>query len=124
MIVPTPRIFSSANSIEYLVSMGDDTMPLKELKLPEVRLLSTRFYVLATVTSLALTSGPSEVLSVRESHNLRDSNSLKKGVGFNLLAKGMVSPYDTVEEIYLVMTPTNTNDKHNSRIHTQNIHKT
>nr|GEW78576.1 hypothetical protein [Tanacetum cinerariifolium] len=57
-----------------------------------------RFYVLAIVTSFALTLGPSGVLLVRESHNLRDSNSLK---GFDLSAKGMVSPYDMVEEILL-----------------------
>ncbi|GKD15711.1 hypothetical protein Tco_1200118, partial [Tanacetum coccineum] len=100
MMVSISMIFPSANSTEYLVSTVDGAMPLKELNSAEVRLLSTRFYVLAIVTSFALTSGPSEVLSVGESHNLRNSNSLK-GVGFGLSAKGMVSPYDTVEEILL-----------------------
>ncbi|GKD03222.1 hypothetical protein Tco_1178196, partial [Tanacetum coccineum] len=77
MIVPTSRFFLSANSTEYLVSTVDGTMPLKELNLAEVRLLSTRFYVLAIISSFASTSGPSKVLSIRESHNLRDSNSQK-----------------------------------------------
>ncbi|GJV40545.1 hypothetical protein Tco_1418985 [Tanacetum coccineum] len=66
-------------------------------KLPGVRLLLARFYVLAIIASIALTSGPSEVLSVRESHNLRDSNS-QKGVGFGLLAKGVGFLYAKVEE--------------------------
>ncbi|GJU58628.1 hypothetical protein Tco_1236394 [Tanacetum coccineum] len=79
MIVSTPLTFSSANLIEYLVSTVDGTMSLKELNSSKVRLLSTRFHVLALITSFALTSGPSEVLPVRESHNLRDSNSL---IGF------------------------------------------
>nr|GEW59211.1 retrovirus-related Pol polyprotein from transposon TNT 1-94 [Tanacetum cinerariifolium] len=86
MIVLTHMIFLSINSTDYLVSTGDGTMPLKELNSAKVRLLETRFYVLAIVTSLALTSGPSEVLL---------------GVGFGLSAKGIVSPYDTVEEILL-----------------------
>nr|GEU87226.1 hypothetical protein [Tanacetum cinerariifolium] len=90
MLVSTSIIFLSANSTEYLVSAVDGTMTLKELNSAEVRLLSTRFYVLAIITSFALTSGPSEVLSVRESHNLRDSNSL---IGFSLSAKGMVFLY-------------------------------
>nr|GEV42528.1 reverse transcriptase domain-containing protein [Tanacetum cinerariifolium] len=77
MIVPTSRFFLSANSTEYLVSTVDGTMSLKELNSTKVRLLSSRFYVLTIITSLALTSGPSEVLSVRESHNLCDSNSQK-----------------------------------------------
>ncbi|GKE11841.1 hypothetical protein Tco_1415392, partial [Tanacetum coccineum] len=76
MIAPTSRLFSSANSTEYLVSTVDGTMPLKELNLAEVRLLSTRFHVLAIISSFASTSGLSKVLSVRGSHNLRDSNSL------------------------------------------------
>ncbi|GKB71957.1 hypothetical protein Tco_0933369 [Tanacetum coccineum] len=66
---------SMANSIEYLVSTVDGTMLLKGLILTGVRLLSTRFHVPAIIVSIALTSGPSEVSSVRESHNLRDSNS-------------------------------------------------
>ncbi|GJT25645.1 hypothetical protein Tco_0895582 [Tanacetum coccineum] len=76
MIVPTSRFFPSATSTEYLVSTVDGTMPLKELNSAKVRLLSTRFHALAIITSFALTSGPSEVLSVHESHNLRDSKSL------------------------------------------------
>nr|GEY76441.1 retrotransposon protein putative Ty1-copia subclass [Tanacetum cinerariifolium] len=47
-------------------------------KLSGVRLLSTSLYVLAIIVSLALTSGPSEVLSVRESHDLHEYNSLKE----------------------------------------------
>ncbi|GKA39738.1 hypothetical protein Tco_0732289 [Tanacetum coccineum] len=77
MIASTPMTFSSANSTEYLVSIVYGMMPLKELNTSDVRLLSTRFHVLAIVSSFALTLGPSEVLSVQESHNLRDSNSLK-----------------------------------------------
>ncbi|GKD29420.1 hypothetical protein Tco_1240198, partial [Tanacetum coccineum] len=77
MIVLTPMTFSLANSTEYLVSTVDGTMPLKGLNSAEVRLLSTRFHVLAIIASFALTSGLSEVLSMRESHNLCDSNSLK-----------------------------------------------
>ncbi|GJV22501.1 zinc finger, CCHC-type containing protein [Tanacetum coccineum] len=77
MIVSTHMTFSSANSTEYLVSTVDGMMLLKELNSVEVRLLSTRFHVLAIILSFASTSGPSEVLSIRESHNLRDSNSLK-----------------------------------------------
>ncbi|GJR89299.1 hypothetical protein Tco_0213310 [Tanacetum coccineum] len=80
MLVSTSIIFPSANSIEYLVSTVDGTMSLKGQILAEVRLLSTRFHVLAIIVSTALTSGPSEVLSVRESHNLRDSNSRKGSV--------------------------------------------
>ncbi|GJV71983.1 hypothetical protein Tco_1491978 [Tanacetum coccineum] len=75
MMVSIPMTFLSANSTEYLVSTVDGMMPLKELNSAEVRLLSTRFHALAIITSFALTLGPSEVLSVRESHNLRDSNS-------------------------------------------------
>ncbi|GJR89298.1 hypothetical protein Tco_0213309 [Tanacetum coccineum] len=82
MLVSTSIIFPSANSIEYLVSTVDGTMSLKGQILAEVRLLSTRFHVLAIIVSIALTSGPSEVLSVRESHNLRDSNS-RKGIDQN-----------------------------------------
>ncbi|GKB33220.1 hypothetical protein Tco_0872621 [Tanacetum coccineum] len=55
----------------------DGTIPLKEPTSAEVRLLSTRFHALAIITSFALTSGPSKVLSVHESHNLRDFNSRK-----------------------------------------------
>ncbi|GJU44514.1 hypothetical protein Tco_1201780 [Tanacetum coccineum] len=80
MLVSTSIIFSSANSIEYLVSTLDGTMLLKGLILAEVRLLSTRFHVLAIISSFASTSGPSKVLSVRESHSLRDSNSRKDTV--------------------------------------------
>ncbi|GKD71966.1 hypothetical protein Tco_1326056, partial [Tanacetum coccineum] len=76
MLVSTSIIFPSANSTGYLVSTVDGTMPIKELNSAEVRLLSTRFHALAIITPFALTSGPLEVLSVRESHNLRDSNSL------------------------------------------------
>ncbi|GKE38691.1 hypothetical protein Tco_1462096, partial [Tanacetum coccineum] len=61
----------------YLVSTVDGMMPLKEPTSVEVRLLSTRFHALAIITSFSLTSGPSKVLSVHESHNLRDSNSQK-----------------------------------------------
>ncbi|GJX86701.1 hypothetical protein Tco_0337475, partial [Tanacetum coccineum] len=77
MLVSTSIIFPSANSTEYLVSTVDGTMSLKGLILAEVRLLSTRFHVLAIISSFASTSGPSKVLLVRESHNLRDSNLLK-----------------------------------------------
>ncbi|GKE26325.1 hypothetical protein Tco_1441709 [Tanacetum coccineum] len=77
MIVPTSMIFLSAISIEYLVSTVDGTMLLKELNSAEVRLISTRFHVLAIILSFPSTSGPSEVLLIRESHNLRASNSLK-----------------------------------------------
>ncbi|GKC27169.1 hypothetical protein Tco_1034463 [Tanacetum coccineum] len=98
MIVPTSRFFSSANSTEYLVSTVDGTMPHKELNSAEVRLLSTRFHVLAIISSFASTSGPSKVLSIRESHNLHDSNS-QKGVGFGLLAKGVVSLYAKVPRV-------------------------
>ncbi|GKC37381.1 hypothetical protein Tco_1049765, partial [Tanacetum coccineum] len=52
-------------------------MPPKGLNSAGVRLLSASFYVLAIIASFALTLGPSEVLSVRESHDLHDSNSLK-----------------------------------------------
>ncbi|GJZ22480.1 hypothetical protein Tco_0807574 [Tanacetum coccineum] len=77
MLVSTSIIFLSANSTEYLVSTVDGTMSLKELNSANVRLLSARFQVLAIILSFASTSGPSKVLSVRGSHNLRDSNSLK-----------------------------------------------
>ncbi|GKC07307.1 hypothetical protein Tco_0998917, partial [Tanacetum coccineum] len=77
MLVSTSVIFLSANSTEYLVSTVDGTMSLKGIILAEVRLLSTRFHALAIIKSFALTSGPSKVLSMRESHNLRDSNSQK-----------------------------------------------
>ncbi|GKD88906.1 hypothetical protein Tco_1364413 [Tanacetum coccineum] len=86
MIVSIPMTFPSANSTEYLVSTVDGMMPLKELNSTEVRLLSTRFHVLAIISSFALTSGPLEVLSIRESHNSRDSISLKvKYIEGNLL---------------------------------------
>ncbi|GJS65391.1 hypothetical protein Tco_0679955 [Tanacetum coccineum] len=78
MMVSIPMTFPLANSTEYLVSTVDGTMSLKGLILAEVRLLSTRFHVLAIIPSFDSTSGPSKVLSIRESHNLRDSNS-KKG---------------------------------------------
>ncbi|GJT26268.1 hypothetical protein Tco_0906543 [Tanacetum coccineum] len=77
MLVSTSIIFPSANSTEYLVSTVDGTMLLKGLILAEVRLLSTRFHVLVIISSFALTSGPLEVLSIRESHDSRDSISLK-----------------------------------------------
>ncbi|GKA65295.1 hypothetical protein Tco_0765002 [Tanacetum coccineum] len=77
MLVSTSVIFPSANSTEYLVSTVDGMMSLKGLILAEVRLLSTRFHVLAIIRSFDSTSGPSKVLSIRESHNLRDSNSQK-----------------------------------------------
>ncbi|GJT86727.1 hypothetical protein Tco_1068444 [Tanacetum coccineum] len=57
--------------------MVDGTTPIKELNSAKVGLLSARFHALAIITLFALTLGPSEVLSIRESHNLRDSNSLK-----------------------------------------------
>ncbi|GJT02707.1 hypothetical protein Tco_0823876 [Tanacetum coccineum] len=63
MLVSTSIIFPSTNSIEYLVSIVDGTMSLKGQILAEVRLLSTRFHVLAIIVSKALTSSPSEVLS-------------------------------------------------------------
>ncbi|GJV02280.1 hypothetical protein Tco_1335849 [Tanacetum coccineum] len=87
----------SANSTEYLMSTVDGTVPLKGLILADARFLSVRFHVLAIIMSFALASGPSEVLLVRESHHLHDSNSLK-GVGFGLSAKGMVFLYTKVEE--------------------------
>ncbi|GKA99765.1 hypothetical protein Tco_0827759 [Tanacetum coccineum] len=77
MFVSTSMTFSSANSTGYLASTVDGTMSLKGQILAEVRRLSTRFYVLAIIVSITLTSGPLKVLSVRESHNLRDSNSQK-----------------------------------------------
>ncbi|GJT34898.1 zinc finger, CCHC-type containing protein [Tanacetum coccineum] len=77
MMVSIPMTFPLANSTEYLVSTVDGTMSLKGLILAEVRLLSTRFHVLAIIPSFDSTSGPSKVLSIRESHNLRDSNSKK-----------------------------------------------
>ncbi|GJT09246.1 hypothetical protein Tco_0856288 [Tanacetum coccineum] len=83
MLVSTSIIFLSANSIEYLVSTIDGTMSLKGQILAEVRLLSTRFHVLAIIASIALTSGPSKVLS---------------GVGFGLLAKGVGFLYAKAEE--------------------------
>ncbi|GKE18706.1 hypothetical protein Tco_1426283 [Tanacetum coccineum] len=73
MIVSSSMTFSLANSTEYLVSMVDRTMPLKGIILADARLLSASFYVLAIIASLALTLGPLEVLSVRESHNFHDS---------------------------------------------------
>ncbi|GKE40909.1 hypothetical protein Tco_1464314 [Tanacetum coccineum] len=101
-MVSIPMTFPPANSTEYLVSMVDGTMPLKGLILADVRLLSTRFHVLALIPSFALTSGPSIVLSIRESHNLRDSNSQEgkhiKGNLLVLLVKGMVFLYAKVEE--------------------------
>ncbi|GJX61040.1 hypothetical protein Tco_0293940 [Tanacetum coccineum] len=57
---------------------------------------------------------PLIVLSIRESHNLRDSNS-QEGSGFSLSAKGMVFLYAKVEEKnYLVMILTNADarDRH------------
>ncbi|GJR67273.1 hypothetical protein Tco_0013338 [Tanacetum coccineum] len=83
MLVSTSIIFPSANSIEYLVSIVDGTMSLKGKISAEVRLLSTRFHVLAIIVSIALTSGPSEVLL---------------GVGFGLSAKSVVFLYTKVEE--------------------------
>ncbi|GJX25519.1 hypothetical protein Tco_0231815 [Tanacetum coccineum] len=61
MMVSIPMTFPSANSTEYLVSTVDGTVLLKGLILTEVRLLSTRFHVLAIIASIALTLGPSEV---------------------------------------------------------------
>ncbi|GKG40260.1 hypothetical protein Tco_0467037, partial [Tanacetum coccineum] len=77
MMVSIPMTFPLANSKEYLVSTVDGTMSLKGLILVEVRLLSTRFHVLAIIPSFDSTLGPSKVLSIRESHNLRDFNSQK-----------------------------------------------
>ncbi|GJZ21120.1 hypothetical protein Tco_0558159 [Tanacetum coccineum] len=96
MLVSTSTIFPSANSTEYLVSTVDGRMSLKGLILAEVRLLSIRFHVLAIISSFASTSGPSKVLLIRESHNLRDSNSRK-----GLSAKGVVSLCDKVEKYLL-----------------------
>ncbi|GKE05808.1 hypothetical protein Tco_1397826 [Tanacetum coccineum] len=81
MLVSTSIIFSSANSTEYLVSTVDGMMSLKGKILAEVRLLSTRFHVLTIIASVDLTSCLSEVSSVQEFHNLRDSNSRK---GFSI----------------------------------------
>nr|GEW81516.1 retrovirus-related Pol polyprotein from transposon TNT 1-94 [Tanacetum cinerariifolium] len=92
MLVSTSIILLSANSIEYLVSTVDGTMSLKELNSMEVRLLSTRFHVLATITSFALTSVPSEVLSIRESHNLRDSHSLIGMFSISIESTGFAMP--------------------------------
>ncbi|GJS52505.1 hypothetical protein Tco_0625867 [Tanacetum coccineum] len=92
MMVSIPMTFLLANSTEYLVSVVDGTLSFKELNSVDVRLLSTRFHVLVIISSFALTLGLSEVLSVQESRNLRDSNSLR-GVGFGLSAKGVVSLY-------------------------------
>ncbi|GJU67116.1 hypothetical protein Tco_1253375 [Tanacetum coccineum] len=91
MIVQTSRFFPSANSTGYLVSTIDGTMPLKEPNSTEVRLLSTRFHALAIITSFALTSGPSKVLSVHESHNLHDSNSRKGVDNTEAIAKRFVA---------------------------------
>ncbi|GJZ58163.1 hypothetical protein Tco_0613657 [Tanacetum coccineum] len=97
MMVSIPMTFPSANSTEYLVSAVGGSVSLKGLILAEVRLLSTRFHVLAIISSFASTSGPSKVFWIRGSHNLRDSNS-RKGSGFSLSAKGMVFLYAKVEE--------------------------
>ncbi|GJW74830.1 hypothetical protein Tco_0134200 [Tanacetum coccineum] len=94
MMVSVPIIFPSANSTEYLVSMVDGAMPLKGLILVDVRLLSIRFHVLAIISSFALTLGPLEVLSVRESYNLHDSNWLKLGV-LLVMDVHVSSPHDT-----------------------------
>ncbi|GJW89022.1 hypothetical protein Tco_0164362 [Tanacetum coccineum] len=95
MIVSTSMIFLSAISTEYLVSTVDGTMLLKELNSAEVRLLSTRFHVLAIIMSFASNSGPSKVLSIRESHNLRDSNYSKfseYGVLVDLTSFSLANP--------------------------------
>ncbi|GJR78359.1 hypothetical protein Tco_0149144 [Tanacetum coccineum] len=96
MLVSTSIIFLSANSTKYLVSTGDGTMPIKELNSTKVRFLLARFHALAIIMSFALTSCPSEVLLVRESHNLRDSNSLLEGEGdgfvMELLGAGEKDP--------------------------------
>ncbi|GJW33548.1 putative ribonuclease H-like domain-containing protein [Tanacetum coccineum] len=63
--------------LEHLVSTVDGTVLLKGLILTGVRLLSMRFHVLAIIASITLTSGPLEISSVRESHNLCDSDSQK-----------------------------------------------
>ncbi|GJZ47845.1 hypothetical protein Tco_0601677, partial [Tanacetum coccineum] len=63
MLVSTSIILSLTISTEYLVSTVNGTMSLKGLILAEVRLLSTRFHVLALISSFALSSGPLEVLS-------------------------------------------------------------
>ncbi|GKC02892.1 hypothetical protein Tco_0994502 [Tanacetum coccineum] len=96
MLVSTSIIFPLANSTKYLVSTVDGTISLKGLILSEMRLLSTRFHVLTITSSFASTSGPSKVLSIRESHNLRDSNSQE-----GLSAKGVVSLCDKVEKYLL-----------------------
>ncbi|GJT09350.1 hypothetical protein Tco_0856392 [Tanacetum coccineum] len=85
-MVSIPMTFPSANSTKYLVSTVDGTVLLKGLILTGVRLLSTKFHILAIISSFAPTSGPSKVLSIRESHNLRNSNSQKgKYIEGNLL---------------------------------------
>ncbi|GKE45780.1 hypothetical protein Tco_1473064, partial [Tanacetum coccineum] len=67
MTVSTSMTFWSANSTEHLVSTVDGRMPLKGLNSVDVRLLSTRSYVLAIITSFDLALGPLEVLSAQES---------------------------------------------------------
>ncbi|GKC73561.1 hypothetical protein Tco_1119444 [Tanacetum coccineum] len=91
MLVSTSIILSLTISTEYLVSMVNGTMSLKGLILAEVRLLSTRFHVLASISSFALSSGLSEVLSVLESHNPSVSNYLKcNSIEGNLLVLSVI----------------------------------
>ncbi|GJV75770.1 hypothetical protein Tco_1507354 [Tanacetum coccineum] len=101
MLVSTSIIFPSANSIDYLVSTVDGTMSLKRKILAEVRLLSTRFHVIAIIVSIALTSGLSEVLS---------------GALFGLSAKGVVFLYDKMGKYLLGFGAynTSTHDRHDS----------
>ncbi|GJS53824.1 hypothetical protein Tco_0627186 [Tanacetum coccineum] len=74
------RVVKVSSPKEYLVSTVDGTVLLKGLILTGVRLLSTRFHVLAIISSFAPTSGPS------------------KGVRFGLLAKGVGFLYAKAEE--------------------------
>ncbi|GJZ67091.1 putative reverse transcriptase domain-containing protein [Tanacetum coccineum] len=86
IIETVPIVFLSANFVVDLVSSAVGTMSLRWLNFADVRLLSTRFYVLAVIASFALTSGPLEVLSVQESHHLHNYILLNdKSIEGNLL---------------------------------------
>ncbi|GJX37397.1 zinc finger, CCHC-type containing protein [Tanacetum coccineum] len=94
MILSIPMTFLPAILTEYIVSMVDGTMPLKGLILAEMRLLSTRFHVLAIILSFALTLGPLEVLFVgyaEHSKAVRIPNGTE-GIG------GSVVPEEVVQQ--------------------------
>ncbi|GJW85798.1 hypothetical protein Tco_0158943 [Tanacetum coccineum] len=82
MLVSTSIIFPSANLIEYVVFAVDGTMPLKGQILAEVRLLSTRFYVLAIIMSIALTSGTDN-----QEKDEKQSQNDKTGLGMEKTVK-------------------------------------